>query len=159
MRKPVALKRDSKVDSKPVAVPRKTEPPKKDRLIKVSTAEEARDKVAAMTEGTRVTVVAKSDRCGWCQKYMDVLDEMKSKDDKTLGEIMLIEVNDDAKAKEKTGEVIHTGMAKFRGMPHSIIIDREKDHFFVASFAGFVPKEKLGEAIATAQKEKIEVKA
>ena len=128
-------------------------PPQATSLIASSAPAVVVQSVTDMKVGERLTVVLKSDRCPWCQKFTAVLDELKQKDDKTLGTLFVVDAGKDV--KEAMGPVIAQGMDTFRGLPHSIVIDRTQEQYTVASFGGYVPHEKLGEALANATKKKV----
>ena len=81
---------------------------------------------------------------------MSVLHEIQKTEDKTLGRILVV----DAAKETKTalGTIVAEGMQQFRGLPHSVVIDRQESQYVVASFGGYVPREKVGEALANATK-------
>jgi len=128
-------------------------PPQPTSLIASTAPAVVVQAVTDLKVGERLTVVIKSDRCPWCLKFTAVLDELKQKDDKTLGTLFVVDASKDV--KEGMGPVIAQGMDSFRGLPHSVVIDRVQDQYTVASFGGYVPHEKLGEALANATRKKV----
>jgi protein-disulfide isomerase len=130
-------------------------PPQPTSLVASTSPAIVKKAVEDLQVGERMTVVVKSDRCPWCQKFMNVLDDLKKKDDKTLGVVFVVDAEKDT--KEAVGPTAAQGMESFRGLPHSIVIDRSPDQYTVASFGGYVPQEKLGEALASATKKKVDL--
>lgn len=121
--------------------------------LMISKPDEVAKIVADMKAGERVTVVVKSDSCGWCRRYMsETLLKLKENGDKTLGRVLLVDSSPALKTAFKG--VLKKGTESLRGLPHTCIIDREEGHYFVATFPGYSPEDKLGERIAAATKDK-----
>ena len=132
-----------------------TKPAVPTSLISPTPPADIKSMVQEMAVGSRITVVIKSDRCPWCGKFMSVLHEMQQSEDHTLGKIYVVDAGKDTKTA--VGSIVGQGMQQFRGLPHSVIIDRQDSQYVVASFGGYVPREKVGEALANATKSTVEV--
>ncbi len=140
--------------TKPIALKKAAEPPKpkpqpvENKATDLSEIKKANATVDALKDGERATIVIKNDRCPWCKKFMGTLDELKKTENKILGEIVI--VNAISEIKTAFNPAIAAGLAEFRGLPHTVIVDKTSAGFSVASFGGFVPAEKLSEALSAA---------
>lgn len=113
--------------------------------------------ISAMKVGERVSVVIKSDRCPWCKKFVAVLESLREQKNTILGKVLIRENGPSIKAA--VGPVIEVGLKAFRGLPHTVVVDRTSAGYTVFSFAGYVPEEKLPETLAASAKKAEEIAA
>jgi thioredoxin-related protein len=125
--------------------------------VNLQSDEDVSSTISAMKVGERVSVIIKSDRCPWCKKFVAVLDSLKEQNNTILGKVIIRENGPSIKAA--VGPVVEAGLKSFRGLPHTVVVDRTSTGYTVFSFAGYVPEEKLPETLASNAKKAEEIAA